>query len=432
MFMKIRITLILSVIIYHSINAQSTQDLDRIFGFKNIKFMSNVSEYENIINLKEGDRLEFFPVIKWDSKFKEFDARYDVLDDVELKNEKVRVSFNTINGNIYRIDVSTKLSRFEALEFLNRAFGKPTISIDKEDWLNPVIMDSIRGKVKNNLVDRLLKTSIGGNYIYIWSGEKASLRYTFSQNNTVNDAYLGLTPSQYERSKRMGMISEPDMSDHSVMEFYLNEIYLDKLIKEISIPKFENALDEFSSDIISSKETENNYPIRYEDIEQLFVLDKKWFSSGYLNVYTISDNNRNDIFKPQTSGFDKFVLQIAKNSTQSIALLCRQSQSKFISVPNVNFIGNLEMILENGNKITCIDRKYYGNQKTNNDIDEVFNVYYLTDVEYEMLKTNKIIGVSFKYGPINAYSPGTVNQTYQTKLDFKDLLEAIDAHIKEQ
>jgi hypothetical protein len=165
--------------------------------------------------------------------------------------------------------------------------------------------------------------------------------------------------------------------------------------------KIKGRLLDSSNDILADfsddKSTKNNdillEPCFY-NTHTINVLNQNWYSG---NAILLGEYEKN-------SFTGSFLLEIAKNKSRSILILEVIFNEGINFIGNSKFKGNLEILLSNGEKISCIDRNLNGKQVNEDNSISIFSVYYITVNEYDKLSKTNISSVLCKFGDLqNGY-----------------------------
>jgi len=345
---------------------QSTEQLDNLFGFKEFKLLSSINGYKKdyvILRTYKGTDGLIKYVIKG--------SNYNIsLNEINVKE----IEFLTINDTIFQCNVTLPSCGYKTIE---SAFGEPDL---KPNWRSETICN------------------FPVTYTYSWIGKKVKL-----------------VLEEHEPSTKIladGTLVYSGESD-DILSFMLID---DQIMESMLSNGTNNVLSDFGSTAKTDLKIEPCFYNTYE----INMLNQKWWTGNGICL-------RKEDYPSSTSSFD---LNIGKNKDRSIVYITYYTKSEYRSgfaKTDLNFTGNLEIFLSNGERISCIDRGLTGVQMNDENTNLIFAIYYLTTNEYKQLSTTNIESVKIRFGPYGQYENYVFNNIKQS---FGCTIEGIDEVLK--
>jgi len=375
--MKYYTAIILSLALSTS-NAQDIRKLDEMNGFKNFKLKSKVSAYSNYNKYEEcQDHTDGFSCHTINK------SNYEImLDGKTIEHLK----YYFYNDTIIRIDIASDYNLYKTL---TSAFGEPN-GKPRQSW-------------------QQYGDECSSAY---WKGSKVIMDY-FCVTKTKDDQFFGTTSS----------------ATTTVTFKVINyQKYVEKL-KNDKAKRLTEELNEGINPITPSgigKDTKIDQCSFVTNTETVFLLNQKWYSCGGYGIretgnLDYENGNRpkdiSELGNPKyklvpSMDYSLTRLYIAKNISRSIIVLWKEMPNTFYSSAE-HFKGPVNIFLKNGEKITCNDRNILGEQNTDDKLYVTFAVFYLTQQEYDKIKSNGIQSLSYKFGDTQSGFQNYIDKTYE-------------------
>ena len=337
---------------------QSKKELDELCGFKEFKLLTSVSDYKSKYQIYK--------------KHKDVDGLiiYSINAlgyGIKLGDGKItEIELYTIQDTIYKCTV--KLSYCE-LETISSAFGEPNVIHEAE------------------FIDKYHSLNWPSTDKYVWEGNKVKL--VLEKNHRVmKQNYFG---EYYFEGK-----------DYDELIFVL----IDSMLIKNKIKRKNSKTDLLSEFNTPLNETKNIVPCTY-NTHKVDLLNQEWCTGDEICLR----------YNKEPYGTQEFNLGVAKNYSNKILYISCTSSLGFFGG---EFRGNLEIILNNGEKIICHERNLRGSNKEGNDYHLSYSVYYLTENEYEKLSEQNIccLKIIFEYNNSwENYFFENVNSNFKCTID---------------
>lgn len=356
-------TYLIGLIFFISTNLQSQNiyKLDQIYGFKDFKFDTPISAYKSF-KLRKGysksnDGLDYYKISGEDYSLTLGETKIDNIELHEYKDKIVRIDL-MINDRIYNN--------------LKKSFGKP----NKKEY----------SKFDSPFL------SMNDSESAIWSSNRVMMEYYASIERKYDETFKTYFDSY-----------------QTTITFKINR-YND-IVEDVK----KESLNEFSNDFGGSisEKIEPEYEIE-PNINIVYILNKKWYQGGGFGINSTGDmiyrDKRNgkiieglEILTSENKYTDYSIdysmtrFYIAANKSKKVICLWNEVKDNS-TMMGETFKGPIKIFLENGEVITCYDRKINGSQNTEEGLVAIFSLYYLTDSEFDQLQNNEIIGINYRYG----------------------------------